>query len=111
MPLALEPRPVGDPAGMHAFAGELAQRAEILAAQADGLQKRALAATFEGPAGSRFREFTRTQHRTLFAVSGDLKELANRIRSEAYAVQASIEAWERYRDAIMQQRIEAARGD
>ena len=111
MTLILEPRPVGDPAGMQAFAGELAQRAEILAAHADGLLKRALAATFEGPAGARFKDFTRTQHRTLLSVSGDLKELANRVRQEAARLQASIAAWERYRDAMIQQQIEAARGE
>ena len=111
MSLPIEPRPAGDPAGMVAFADRLAGRAEILASHADGLQRRSLAAAFEGPAGTRFRDFIQTQHGTLVRVSGDLKELANRIRHEAHALEASIDAWERYRDAILQQRIEAARGD
>ena len=111
MSYPLEPRPVGDPAAMQAFADELSTRAKALAAEADALYSRSKAATFEGPAGTRFGEHMLAQRQTLHAVGGDLNELANRIRSEAQQVQANIDAWERYRDAAIQQRAEAARTD
>lgn len=106
MTMPLEARPPGDPAAMLAFAAGLTRRAEELASRGDFLRSRSRATTFVGPAGERFSNFVDAQVRSLVDVAGDLKELANRCRSEAAALQERIESWEAYRDRVLQQRLE-----
>lgn len=106
MTIPLEPRPPGDPAAMLAFAAGLTRRAEELARRGDFLRARGRATTFVGPAGERFGNFLEAQVRSLVDVAGDLKELANRCRSEAAALQDRIGSWEVYRDRVLQQRLE-----
>ena len=96
---------------MHGFASALTRQSEELAARADELSGRWRETAFEGPASRRLRDMVEHDRRALLAVSDELAELAARVRSEAFVLEAEIARWEQYRAQWIQQQAAAARGN
>ena len=90
--------PVGDPAGMRAYAALLRKEAEAVASRAAWLARRVDRMAFEGPAASDFRQSMLDARRSAERAAADLKDVANQVLSVAARVETDITEWKRAQD-------------
>jgi uncharacterized protein YukE len=87
--------PVGDAAGMRAYAALLRKEAEAIAARAAWLARRVDRMTFEGPAAATFRQSMLDARRSAERAAADLKDSANQLLSGAARVETDVSEWKR----------------
>ena len=101
------PPVVGDPAAIHAFAGEL----RGLASQLEGFEAEVTSApasmAFEGPAADQFADLAQSLGQRIGSAAEQLRALAGRVDAAAEEVARRIEERRRLLEQLARERAEA----